>query len=72
MPKYSGVTFPVQPVETGGTTDGYVISGFVTEKQLDTLRDFLGGDTYEKTKRWRGEYQELTKALGSAINGAGA
>jgi len=70
MPKYSGVTFSVQKVETAGTTAGFVISGFVTENQLDTLRDFLDGDGYETAKRWRGEYQELGKALSGAIKGA--
>ncbi|WP_430867240.1 hypothetical protein [Demequina aurantiaca] len=70
MPKYSGVTFSVQPVETDGSTAGYVISGFVTQNQLDTLRDFMDGDGYETARRWRGEYQELAKALTHAIKGA--
>jgi hypothetical protein len=70
MPKYSGVTFSVQPVETAGVAAGYVISGFVSANQLDTLRNFVEGEGYERTKRWRGEYQELARALVTAIDGA--
>jgi len=37
MPKYSGVTVNVQPVEMRGRVSGYVISGFFTKKQLAEL-----------------------------------
>lgn len=69
MPKYSGVTFAVQPVEVGGTTSGYVVSGFMSKNQLATLREFVDSDEYAKSKRWRGEYQEMAKAIIAAIDG---
>lgn len=70
MPRYSGVTFAVQPVDVEGSVSGYVVSGFVSKNQLDTLRELVDNDEYERTKRWRGEYQELAKAIVGAIDGA--
>ncbi|KQT01299.1 hypothetical protein [Cellulomonas sp. Leaf395] len=70
MPKYSGVTFAVQPVEVDGSISGYVVSGFMSKNQLDTLREFVDNEEYEKSKRWRGEYQEMAKAIVTAIDGA--
>ena len=70
MPRYSGVTFAVQPVEVNGDVSGYVVSGFVSKNQLDTLREFVNADGYDKSKKWRGEYQELAKAMINAIDGA--
>ena len=70
MPRYSGVTFAVQPVEKGGTVSGYVLSGFVSKDQLATLREFVDTDKYEKSKRWRGQYLEMAKAMIAAIDGA--
>lgn len=72
MPRYSGVTFGVQPVEDNGSVSGYVVSGFVSKNQLDTLREFVDNDEYERTKKWRGEYQELAKAIVGAIDDAAA
>lgn len=72
MPKYSGVTFAVQPVEVDGDVSGYVVSGFMTSNQLATLREFVDSETYERSKRWRGEYQEMAKAIVSAIDGVAA
>lgn len=70
MPRYSGVTFAVQPVEVGGKVSGYVVSGFVTQKQLRELRGFVDSDEYKKSSRWRGQYLEMARALVTAIDGA--
>jgi len=70
MPKYSSVTFGVQPVENNGKISGYVISGFLTKNQLVTLRNLVDDDEYERSKKWRGEYQEFAKAIVSAIKAA--
>ncbi len=70
MPRYSGVTFAVQPVEVKGEVTGYVVSGFVNRNQLETLREFVDSEKYEKSKRWRGQYLEMSKALVNAIDGA--
>ena len=69
MPKYSGVTFAVQPVEVDGNVSGYVVSGFLSKNQLAALREFVDSEEYEKSKRWRGEYQEMAKAIVGAIDG---
>jgi hypothetical protein len=63
MPRYSGVTFSVQPVERDGVVSGYVISGFLTEEQLKALRAIVDSPDYERSKRWRGEFQEMAKAI---------
>jgi len=70
MPKYSGVTFAVQPVEVEGRVSGYVVSGYLSKSQLTALRELVDSEEYEKSKRWRGEYQELAKAMVNAIDGA--
>ncbi|GAA5165862.1 hypothetical protein GCM10011366_04610 [Ornithinimicrobium tianjinense] len=70
MPKYSPVTFDAQPVEKGGEVLGYVVSGFFTRKQLETLRNFVDDDKYERSKKWRGEHQEMAKAMVNAVDGA--
>ncbi len=70
MPRYSGVTFAVQPVEVKGEVTGYVVSGFMNRNQLETLREFVDSEKYEKSKRWRGQYLEMSKALVNAIDGA--
>jgi len=72
MPKYSGVTFSVQPVETRGKVSGYVVAGFLSKKQLDTLRNFVDSPEYKKTTKWRGEYQEMAQAIVTAIDNASA
>ena len=72
MPRYSGVTFNVQPVETKGKVSGYVVSGFLTKKQLETLRNFVDDADYKKTSKWRGEYQEMALAIVNAIDKATA
>ncbi|MGC5583828.1 hypothetical protein [Ornithinimicrobium sp. W1665] len=64
------MTFDAQPVEKGGEVLGYVVSGFLTRKQLETLRSFVDDDNYERSKKWRGGYQEMAKAMVSAIDGA--
>lgn len=69
MPKYTGVTFGVQPVEVDGKVSGYVVSGFLSGNQLTALREFVDSADYEKSKRWRGEYQEMAKAIVNAIDG---
>jgi hypothetical protein len=70
MPRYSGVTFAVQPVEVGGKVSGYVVSGFMNKKQLETLREFVDTDGYEKSNRWRGQYLEMARSIVEAIDGA--
>jgi len=70
MPRYSGVTFAVQPVEVEGTVTGYVVSGFLSKNQLVELRGFVDSEDYKKSKRWRGEYQEMAKAIVNAVDGA--
>lgn len=72
MPRYSGVTFTVQPVDVAGELKGYVVSGFLSGNQLAALREFVDSDGYEKSKRWRGEYQEMAKAIVGAIDSATA
>jgi len=73
MPRYSGVTFGVQPVEQDGVVSGYVISGFLTTKQLGALRDIVDSHDYVRSKKWRGEFQEMAKAIIEGIDeGLGA
>jgi hypothetical protein len=71
MPRYSPVTFAVQPVEQEGRSLGFVISGFVSKNQLDTLREFVDSEDYERSKRWRGEYLEMAKAIVNAVDSVG-
>lgn len=68
MPRYSAVTFNVQPVREGNLVHGYVVSGYVTKDQLAALRDLVDSEEYERSKKWRGQYQELAKAMTSAID----
>ena len=70
MPKYSGVTFGVQQVEKNGKVSGYVVSGFVTLKQLNELRKLVDNEDYKASKMWRGEYQEMALAIVNAIDSA--
>jgi hypothetical protein len=73
MPKYSGVTFNVQPVERDGVVSGYVISGLLTKEQLKALREIVDSPDYERSKKWRGEFQEMAKAIIQGIDeGLGA
>jgi hypothetical protein len=68
MPRYSGVTFSVQPVEQEGVVAGYVVSGFLTKEQLKALREIIDSPDYERSKKWRGEYQEMAKAITAAVD----
>lgn len=68
MPRYSGVTFNVQPVRKGGRVDGYVVSGFLTKKQLAELRRMVDSEEYKRTKMYRGEYQEMALAIVKAVD----
>ncbi len=68
MPRYSGVTFGVQPVEIDGIVQGYVFSGFLTKQQLLTIKNLVDSPDYERSKRWRGEYQEMAKAIIEAVD----
>lgn len=70
MPRYSAVTFSVQPVEQNGDISGYVVGGFLTRAQLDTLWEFVDSDDYGKSKKWRGEYQEMANAIVGAVDSA--
>jgi hypothetical protein len=71
MPKYSGVTFSVQPVEKAGKVSGFVVAGFLSKKQLQVLRNFVDDEEYARTKKWRGEYMEMARAIVTAIDGNG-
>jgi hypothetical protein len=68
MPKYSGVTFSVQPAEKDGKVLGFIISGFLTKVQLKALRGMVDSLDYERTKMWRGSYQEMAKAIVKGID----
>jgi hypothetical protein len=70
MPKYSAVTFGVQPVAKDGRVSGYVVAGFFTKKQLETLRELVDSSEYKRTKKWRGEYQEMAQAIVNAVTDA--
>ena len=70
MPRYSGFTFSVQPVEKSGRVSGYVVSGFFSKKQLEALRFMVDNEEYARSKKWRGEYQELAKAMIAAVDKA--
>ena len=73
MPRYSGVTFSVQPVEQDGAVSGYVISGYLTREQLKALRAIVDSPEYERSKKWRGEFREMAKAIIEGIDeGLGA
>lgn len=68
MPKNSAVTFGIQEAKQGEDIVGYVLSGLVTRDQLGALRDLIESEEYPRTKRWRGQYQELAQALVGAID----
>jgi hypothetical protein len=70
MPKYSGVTFSVQPVKKNGRLAGFVLSGFLTKNQLTELRNMVDSPDYKRTKKWRGEYQEMAQAVVTAVDEA--
>jgi len=72
MPRYSGVTFNVQPVEQQGKISGYVVSGFLTKKQLAEFRDLVDSPDYERSARWRGQYKEMAQAIIKAVEEASA
>lgn len=72
MPKYSGVTFSVQPVKQGARILGYVVAGFLTKEQLAELRNMVDSPEYKRTTKWRGEYQEMALAIVKAVDGASA
>lgn len=72
MPKYSGVTFNVQPVEKNGKISGYVVSGFLTKKQLVEFRKLVDSPDYKRSKMWRGEYMEMAQAIVKAVDKASA
>ena len=42
---------------------GYLVAGFLSKNQLDTLREFVDSGDYERSKRWRGEYLEMARAI---------
>jgi hypothetical protein len=68
MPRYSGVTFSVQPIEKRGKVSGYVVSGFLTKRQLAELRRMVDSEEYKRTKMYRGEYQEMALAIVKAVD----
>lgn len=68
MPRYSGVTFNVQPVEKQGKVSGYVVSGFLTTKQLAEFRALVDSPEYKRSKKWRGEYMEMAQAIVNAVD----
>lgn len=72
MPKYSGVTFNVQPVEKQGKVSGYVVSGFLSKKQLVEFRNLVDSSDYKRSTKWRGEYMEMAQAIVNAVDEASA
>jgi hypothetical protein len=70
MPRYSGVTFTAQPVEKQGKVQGYVMSGFLTKKQLAQFRKLVDSNEYKRSKMWRGEYLEMAQAIVKAVDEA--
>jgi hypothetical protein len=70
VPKFSGATFAVQEVEHDGQVTGYVVSGFLSRNQLAELRGMVDSKEYERSKKWRGQYQEMAKAKVNAIDDA--
>lgn len=62
------MTFSAQPVEQDGQLSGFVVSGFVSKNQLETMRELVDSESYSRTTRWRGEYQELAKAIVGAVD----
>jgi len=47
-----------------------VLSGFLSKEQLATLRNMVDTEDYARSKQWRGQFQELAKAIVSAIDAA--
>ena len=72
MPKYSGVTFNVQPVEKQGKVSGYVVSGFLSKKQLVEFRNLVDSSDYKRSTTWRGEYMEMAQSIVKAVDKASA
>lgn len=72
MPKYSGVTFNVQPVEKQRKVSGYVVSGFLSKKQLVEFRNLVDSSDYKRSTMWRGEYMEMAQAIVKAVDKASA
>jgi hypothetical protein len=70
MPRYSAVTFNVQPVRVGAKLSGFVVSGFVSKKQLAEFRSLVDSPEYKRSAKWRGEYMEMAQAIVNAIDGA--
>jgi hypothetical protein len=70
MPNYSGVTFNVQSVQKKGKVSGYVVSGFLTKKQLVEFRKLVDSPDYKRSKMWRGEYMEMAQAIVKAVDKA--
>jgi hypothetical protein len=68
MPKYSGVTFNVQAVQIGRKVSGYVVSGFLTKKQLNEFRNLVDSPERKRSTTWRGEYMEMAKAIVTAVD----
>ena len=68
MPKNSAVTFGIQEAKHGEEVVGSLLSGLVTKDQLGALRDLIDSEDYQRTKRWRGQFQELAIALVGAID----
>ena len=68
MPKYSGVTFTVRPVEEQGKVSGYVASGFLTKKHLAEFRNLVDSPDYKRSRVWRGEYMEMAQAIVKAVD----
>ncbi len=70
MPRHSGVSISVQPVDKNGRVTGYVIAGFLSQKQLRAIRDIVDNPEYQRSKKWRGEYQEMAKSIVKAVDDA--
>ena len=63
MPRYSEVTFKVQPVERQGTLSGYVVDGYMSKEQVVELRRLVDSADYQR----EGSFCTVDEFLTSAV-----
>jgi hypothetical protein len=77
MAKKHSPVFSIKQVEQDGKVVGYAVFGFLTEEQLKALEGLITGEPgeysvsrpqYDTTKRWRGQYQAMSKAFTRAAS----
>ena len=62
------MTFNVQPVEKQGVVAGYLVSGFLSKKQLAEFRTLVDSPEYKRSAKWRGEYMEMAQPIVKAVD----